>query len=168
MHPANPWQNPPEPMKRARKKEEKEVLTAMEWAEEFQLSSQCREVLEHVNQTRKQIAQELPIDVNHPGWHSIETTVLVLYGFKKNFIRKVIDPNGVMVCSVFPDVIGSGIVADNHRYDLEKSPTFCRQYRELLRILDQRFGEHGSKSEDSLESQCARDIKAELAKQGAQ
>jgi hypothetical protein len=58
-------------------------------------------------------------------------------------------------------VIGSHIVADAHRHNLERSQTFLMLYRELLEILDQRFGK--PLSEDLIERRAALDIKAELA-----
>ncbi len=68
-----------------------------------------------------------------------------LFGFtqpdKAIWVRRVTDPDGVVVSgSYFPDVLGSGIVAAAHRYGLEKSQTFSTLYRELLQMLDQRFG----------------------------
>jgi hypothetical protein len=76
------------------------------------------------------------------------------------WVREV--QEGTIVGGVFfPEVLGSGLVADTHRYGLERSPCFAAAYRELLRILDKTFGHAGTT--DALERKCAADIRAELS-----
>ena len=84
-----------------------------------------------------------------------------LFSFKKDkypWVRDV--TNGVIVGgTLYPDVLGSGLVENTHRFELEKSPSYSFAYRELLTILDNRFGHNVNGSEGA----SARDIKADLA-----
>ena len=133
-----------------------------EACEEFQMD-QKEELHKHAIKIMKQVQAEISTDIPAAV---LETTVCgvpwTLFAFKKGWTRSVIDPRGELVGGgCFADVIGSDIVADSHKFSLEKSQTFSTHYRELLRILDQRYG--GKISEDPIEKRAALDIKAELA-----
>jgi hypothetical protein len=82
--------------------------------------------------------------------------------FKKKdspWVREV--QEGTIVGGIFfPEVLGSSLVADTHRYGLESSPRFAAAYRELLRNLDKTFGHAGIT--DAFERKCAADVRAEL------
>ena len=150
---------------RANRKTE-QTLTADELFEQFSGSPQYEETREFAEQQHNKISEELGIDTEawfrHPAWYSADTVLWTLYGFKKNFVREVTDPKGVRVSGlIFPDVIGSHIVAATHRCSLERSQKFSVIYRELLQTLDQRFGKH--LSDDPIERKAALDVKAELS-----
>jgi hypothetical protein len=150
--------------KRSRQKQKAaEILSSDEWFEQFFGSPQYEEVRQYADQQHKQIAQELGMDEKswHPARNEIDAVLWTVYGFKKNFTREVIDPRGLKVCLLYPDVIGSHIVAATHRHKLESSKTYRDVYRELLQVLDQRFGKQ--LSEDPIERRAALDIKSELA-----
>ena len=153
--------------KRSREKQKaSEILTVDEWFEQFRGSPQYEEVREYAERQHNQIAQELQaLGMDEKSWHparpEIDTVIWTLYGFKKNFTREVIEPRGLMVCLLYADVLGAQLVAATHRHNLERSQTFSTLYRELLQILDQRFGKH--LSEDPIEKRAALDVKAELA-----
>jgi hypothetical protein len=158
------WRNAQTKSRANRKAEQ--TLTADEWFEQFFGSPQYEETRKLAEQQHDKISEELGIDAQawsrHPGFYSVDTVLWTLYGFKKNFVREVTEPKGVRVAGlIFPDVIGSHIVADAHRHNLEQSQTFSMLYRELLEILDQRFGKH--LSDDPIERRAALDIKAELS-----
>ena len=156
-----------EAKKRSREKQKaSEILTVDEWFEQFRGSAQYEEVREYAEHQHKQIAQELQaLGIDEKSWHparpEIDTVIWTLYGFKKNFTREVIEPRGLMVCLLYADVVGAELVAATHRHNLERSQTFSTLYRELLQILDQRFGQRAS--EDPIERRAALDVKAELA-----
>jgi hypothetical protein len=82
-----------------------------------------------------------------------------LLGLKKKdepWVREVRDPDGVIVSGLnFPDALGSDLIDSVHRHGLEKSQTFATLYRELLEILNKRYGQESTYH--------ARVIKAELA-----
>ena len=148
------------------KRKAAETLTAQEWCDQFLASPEHEEVRLFAESQHKQIAQELGIDdlswSRHPAWYEVDATIWSFYGFQKNFVRQVTEPNGVVVSGIiFPDAIGSRIVAATHQYKLERSQAFSVIYRELLQTLDQRFGRH--LSEDPIEKRAALDVKAELA-----
>jgi hypothetical protein len=71
------------------------------------------------------------------------------------------NPAGELVGCCFADVIGQHIVPATHKFNLERSPTYSAAYRELLKILDQRYGKN-VESSDPIEKQAAMDVKAEL------
>jgi hypothetical protein len=86
-----------------------------------------------------------------------------LFAFKKNWVQQVLDPRGELVGGgLFADVIGSDICSDTHEFSLENSQTFSTLYRELLKILDQRYGGN-TLSEDPVERRAALAIKQEIA-----
>jgi hypothetical protein len=143
-----------------------ETPTEDEWFEQFLGSPQHQDVRNYAEQQHKKISEELGIDANawsrHPAWYEVDAVVWTLYGFKEKFVREVTEPKGIRVSgSIFPDVIGSRVVATTHRHRLEKSAAYNELYRALLKILDERFGKH--LSDDPIERRAALDVKAEIA-----
>jgi len=139
-------------------------LNYTEAYEEFP-REQKEELHKYVIKITKQVQGEMSPDASIPA-AVLEITVhkvaWCLFSFKKGWTRSVFDPRGELVGGIyFADVIGTGIVADTHRYGLERSSTFAVLYQELLRNLDQRYGKN--LSEDPTERRAALDIKAELA-----
>jgi hypothetical protein len=139
-------------------------LSYNEANEEFPMD-QKEELHKYAIKIMKQVQAEIstltgiPADVPETTVHNVAWT---LFAFKKSWTQLVHDPRGELVGGgCFADVIGSDIVADTHKFGLEKSQTFSTLYRELLRILDQRYGK--SLSQDPFERRAALDIKAELA-----
>jgi len=132
--------------------------------EEFS-GEQKEELHKYVIKIMKQVQAEISPTASIPA-AVMEITVhkvaWCLFSFKKGWTQSVFDPRGELVGGTyFADVIGKDIVADTHEFSMEKSQTFSTLYRELLRILDQRYGEH--LSEDKTERRAATDIKKELA-----
>jgi hypothetical protein len=79
-------------------------------------------------------------------------------GFKRGWLREVQMPAGELVAGAyFPDALGESLVQDTHRYELEQSPTFGTAYRELLLVLDKKYGHENTKH--------ARAIKQELSRE---
>jgi hypothetical protein len=94
---------------------------------------------------------------------TLSWVAVTAYCFRKKdspWVREVNNPNGFIVGGLFyPDVLGSGLVTNTHRFGLERSATYAGLYRELLTILDKKFGRNDSGSEGA----SASDIKAELS-----
>jgi hypothetical protein len=141
------------------------IPTANEWFDSFPvrfpeesagLDAHCKHIL-------KTIQEELPdfpkeYQANSEAEYIVDLVARTLLALKKNWIREVHSPDGLLVGGMyFPDALGSVIVDATHRYSLERSQTFAGLYRELLATLDKRYG---------LESTYdARAIKAELARE---
>jgi hypothetical protein len=93
---------------------------------------------------------------------TLAQVAIASYCFKKKdspWVREV--QEGTIVGGVFfPEVLGSGLVANTHHCGLERSACFAAAYRELLRILDKTFGH--VRTTDALERKCAADVRAEL------
>jgi hypothetical protein len=146
---------------------EQRLLQPLKYTEAYEEFSweQKEELHKYVIKIMKQVQAEISIPASVPA-AVLEITVhkvaWCLFSFKKGWTQSVFDPRGELVGGTyFADVIGSDIVADTHEFSLEKSQTFSTLYRELLRILDQRYGKN--LSEDPTERRAALDIKAELA-----
>jgi hypothetical protein len=111
--------------------------------------------------SREKFAESFPLGCGTPEAYAVDQVARTLFGFKKNtsvWVHEVQDPNGIIVTGFyFPDVLGSEIVEAAHLYGLERSQTFSTLYRELLQILDKRYGKEPTEH--------ARDITAELADQ---
>jgi hypothetical protein len=94
-----------------------------------------------------------------PEAETLSWVTVTAYCFRKNdspWVHEVDSPNGIIVGGLFyPDVLGSDLVANTHRFGLETSATYAALYRELLRILDKKFGHE--RTED------AAAVRAELA-----
>lgn len=137
--------------------------TSDEWRDQFYGSPQCEEVRLYAQRQYKQIAQELCVESGHPARYEIDAVLWTLYGFKKNFVREVVEPRGIKVCFLYPDVIGSQIVAATHRHELEKSGTYSAAYRELLHVLDKRYGRNADVNHpDKVEREAALAVKREI------
>jgi len=150
----------------AQRREEKRqaayIPTADQWLDDFvdEFPTEYKESSVYQKQILKTVAEEMgrELDINSDE-HVVMRVALTLIGLKKKdnpWVQEVRDPYGVMVSGLyFPDVLGSELVESVHRYALEKSATFAKLYRELLKLLDKRYGHE--RTEDS------RAIKAELA-----
>jgi hypothetical protein len=111
--------------------------------------------------SQEKFAEAFPLGCGTPESYAVDQVARTLFGFQKPvrdipiWIRAVTDPTGDVVSGFYsPEDLGIEIVGASHRYNLEKSQTFSALYRELLKILDERYG---SESKDS------RTIKSELA-----
>ena len=146
--------------KQKQEREAKERLTSREHCDAFFASRDYVRMSEYRKETAKKISEELETDLNAQATEVVDFILSASFGFENKIMRQVTDPPGLMVGSLFPDVIGRHIVAGAHKYGLERSATFSKVYRDLLRTLDQRFGKQLSK--DPIEMQAALDIKSEL------
>jgi len=139
------------------------IPTANEWFDSFpvrfpeesaSLDAHCKHIL-------KTIQEELPdfpkeYQANSEAECVVDLVARTLFALKKNWVHEVHSPEGLLVGGMyFPDALGSVIVDAAHRYGLERSQTFAGLYRELLEILDKRYGHENTYD--------ARAIKAELA-----
>ena len=137
-------------------------LTAWEWLEQLWASPDYARLNTHLEQEFKKIENELGTSLNGLAGEAVRSVLSVSFGFKNGITRQVSDPKGLMVGTYFPDVIGRWIVSRTHKYGLESSATFSRIYRELLSVLDKKFGKNADSSDDS-EGGSARAVKAELS-----
>jgi len=76
-----------------------------------------------------------------PESDTAERVAWTLLSFKKNLIEQV--EGGEMFGGMFfADSLGSDIVAATHRFKFEASQTYSAAYRELLVLLNQRYGKN--------------------------
>ena len=156
---------------RAKQKADAYIPTADEAADAFSIDfpEREKELSAYVKLFSNKVVEELGRELGAPqkdrlgnvvGWdHDEEFTVdrvaRCLLGLKNNWIQKVRCPEGELVAgSYFADSSG-GIVESAHRHGLKNSETFRLLYRELLEILDKRYG--------SQQTQDATTIRGELA-----
>jgi hypothetical protein len=149
---------------RAKQKAES-IPTADEWFRSWstQFLQQSVELKTYERQLCAKVYEELgrgEFDpYRSPEAETFSWVAITLYSLRKNtspWVREVRDPDGILVGGLlYPDALGSDFVENTHRFELEESATYSALYRELLRILDERFGhEH---------TDHACDIKLELA-----
>jgi len=147
---------------REKKRQAAYIPTAEEDFDKFP-EEQGLALRDHVRNVQRDIKSELGVERFAQHWqddsdaeYAIDAVARTLFAFKKGWMCQVSNPDGLHVAGTyFPDALGAGIVDAAHRYSLERSQTFSRLYRELLEILDNRFGKN---TDDH-----AKAIKAEIA-----
>jgi hypothetical protein len=147
--------------KQKQEREAAQIVAAEEYLDGCWDSPDYARMNAYVKQESKKIADELGVNLDELATEAVDLVLSTSFGFENGIVRQVSHPNGLMVGYLFPEVIGRQIVSRTHQYGLERSATFSKIYRDLLRILDQRFGQQ--LSHDPIERQAALDIKAELA-----
>ncbi len=105
---------------------------------------------------REKYATIFPLG-HHPAEETVGYVAGTLYAFRKDtpvWVHNVSE--GIIVAgSHFPDVLGYQIVSETHRYNLEISPTYSSLYRELLGLLDQRFGNNRDRHSAAIKQELA-------------
>jgi len=105
---------------------------------------------------REKYAATFPLG-HHPAEETVGYVAGTLYAFRKDtpvWVHNVSE--GIIVAgSHFPDVLGYQIVSETHRYNLEISPTYSGLYRELLGLLDQRFGNNRDRHSVAIKQELA-------------
>ena len=143
-----------------------QTLTYAEWSwpwnEDF--PEQYKELRAYQNKFSARVQEELGRKLSDDEAETLSWLSVASYCFKKGvspWVRVVSDPNGVIVGgSFYPEVIGSGLVKNTHRFGLETSATYAGLYRPLLAVLDKKFGRT---PKEGSEAQSATAVKAELA-----
>jgi hypothetical protein len=133
---------------RQRQRQRTVTPTADEWADEFrkQHPGQATESDQYANEFAKSVLSELQIKSSYAIDACLDQVTRTSLGLKRNWVRDVQAPNGEMVAGMyFADSLGETIVRDAHVYGLEQSPTFSAAYRELLEILDKKYGHEQTK-----------------------
>ena len=88
----------------------------------------------------KKVPSGYVVGWNHEEEFTVDRVARVLLGLKKGWIQNTQRPDGELVSGAyFADVSGDTVEFAN-RYGLKKSPTFAAMYRELLEIVDKRYG----------------------------
>jgi hypothetical protein len=152
------------------------VPTADEWTESWDgsFSEEAREVREYVREIQRKVAEQIgyvstfethgwprekyaatfPLG-HHPAEETVDFVARTIYAFRKDssvWVRQVSE--GIIVAgSHFPDVLGYEIVSETHRLNLDVSPTYSALYRELLSILDQRFGNNHDRNSAAIKQE---------------
>jgi len=139
---------------------------ADEWADAWgeRYPTQSAEVSGFVKGIGRKVLEEFtPNPQRHLYFRpfSVEETVdyvaRTLYAFRKDgdvWVRKTSD--GIIAAgSYFPDGLGWMIVTGTHENNLETSPTYSALYRELLLILDQRFGNNHDRNSEAIKQELA-------------
>jgi hypothetical protein len=135
-----------------------EIPTASEWMEQFPVQHHAlhTELNQYVNEFAESVLSELQINSSHSIAACLDQVARPLLGLQRGWLREVQAPAGELVSGMyFPEALGESIVHDTHRYHLEQSPTYSATYRELLRILDTKFGHENTEH--------ARSIRQELS-----
>jgi hypothetical protein len=163
---------------RERVRENERIQDAREWTGNWdsRYPEQAAEVRDYVRQIQRKIAEEIgyvqtfetfgwprekyaaifPLG-HHPAEETVHLVAETLYAFRKDtpvWVRKVSE--GIITAgSCFPDVLGYDIVSATHRHNLEVSPTYSAIYRELLGLLDQRFGNNLDRDSTAIKRELA-------------
>ena len=163
---------------RERVKENERMQDAAEWAENWdsRYPKQAAELRDYVRSIQRKVAEEIgyvstfetfgwprekyaeafPLG-HHPAEETVSYVAATAYAFRKDtpvWVRKVSE--GIITAGgCFPDVIGFEIVSETHRLNLDVSPTYSALYRELLSILDQRFGNNRDRNSAAIKQELA-------------
>src|SRR5260370_37399298 len=147
---------------RERVRERTRIQDAYEWTDNWDIRypEQAAEVRDFIRQIQRKVAEEIG-QGHHPAKEKIEYVVdyvvRTLFAFRKGTPVWVCPvSNGIIVAgSHFPDVIGIELVVETHKQNLEVSPTYSALYRELLLILDSRFGNNNDRDSEAIKQELA-------------
>jgi hypothetical protein len=105
---------------------------------------------------REKYAEAFPLG-GHPAEETVHRVAQTLFAFKKDtpvWVHKVTE--GIIVAGLyFPDVLGHEIVWATREYNLENSPTYRALYRELLQILEKRFGNNRDRNSTAIKQELS-------------
>jgi hypothetical protein len=145
------------------------IPTAEEWADEFAATERAKTLDAYVKQFSSKVVEELGRELGGPHKDSmgnvvgydydeeftVDRVARTLLGLKKNWVHEVRSPDGEMVAGLyFADSFG-GVVESAHRHGLKQSPVFAASFRDLLEMLNKRYG--------SQHTDDATAVRAELA-----
>jgi hypothetical protein len=142
---------------RQRQRQAMTIPMADVWVEQFPKLHPAIQIEsdQYANEFAKSVLSELQIKSSYAIDACLDQVARTSLGLKRNWVRDVQMPAGELVSGTyFPDALGSSLVQNTHRYKLERSQTFSAAYRELLEILDKKYGNEQTKD--------AHAIKAEL------
>ncbi len=151
---------------RERVRERTRIQTADEWMDAWdeRYPKEAAEVRDYLREIQRKVAEEI---IPNPNRHlcfrpfSVEETVdyvaRTLYAYRKDtpvWVHQVSD--GIIVAGAcYAEVLGWTIVTGTHENNLESSPTYRELYRELLPILDQRFGNDHNRNSEAIKQELA-------------
>jgi hypothetical protein len=164
---------------RERVRENERMQDAAEWTEKWdnRYPAQAAELREFEKEISRKIADEIgyvssfetygwprekyaeafPLG-HHPAEETVHRVAHTLFAFRKDtpiWLRKVTE--GIVAAGLyFPDMLGYEIVSAAHRFNLEISPTYSEVYRELLGLLDARFGSNRDRNSLAIKQELAR------------
>jgi hypothetical protein len=111
---------------------------------------------ETVGWPREKYAEAFPLG-HHPAEETVHRVAETLYALRKDtavWVRNVSE--GIVTAgNCFPDVLGYEVVAATHIFNLEISPTYSALYRELLGLLDARFGNNRDRNSTAIKQELA-------------
>jgi hypothetical protein len=111
---------------------------------------------ETIGWPREKYAEGFPLG-HHPAEETVHRVAHTLFAFRKDtpvWVRQVSE--GIVTAgNCFPDALGYEIVSATHRFNLEISPTYSAVYRELLGLLDQRFGSNRDRNSITIKQELA-------------
>jgi hypothetical protein len=120
-----------------------ETPTYDEWSWEFHIRfpEQFDNLNSYTKDFVKTVAEELAREPNELPVEQIAQVAWVLRSFEKRLIQTVLDPNGEIFGGLlYADSIGKYVVAAAAKFNLTKSLTFLTAFKELLRLLNDRYG----------------------------
>jgi hypothetical protein len=159
---------------RAEKKRQAYVPTAEEWRDEFAATAHYKTLNAYIKEFSNKVVEELGKNVGsvrvktgpgaydyyvEDGTYTLDRVGCALLGLKRNWVKQVSDPNGELIAGSYfadPDCsFASDVIESAHRHGLKQSATFATAFRELLEMLNKRYG--------SQRTEGAAAIRAELA-----
>lgn len=149
---------------RTKQKAANYVPTANEAFEYFstKFAGQHAELEAYTKEIARKVAEELARELSIDEAYTVDRVARTLVGLKKHLVHRVSDCDGLIVGGMyFVEALGSDVIESVHHYSLEQSKSFSTLYRELLEILDKKFGD--TRTKDAYEARCVADIKAEIA-----
>ncbi len=160
---------------RAEKKRQAYVPTAEEWRDEFAATEHYKTLNAYIKKFSNKVAEELGKNVgsvrvktgpgayeyyDDDGGYTLDRVARTLLGLKRNWVKQVSDPSGELIAGSYfadPDCgFASELIESAYRHGLKKSPTFAASFRELLEMLDKRYGRQQSKDAGNIRAELNR------------
>lgn len=113
-----------------------------------------QELNEYVKSSVGQVGVELGRAISSEERYAMDAVFRTLHSFNRGYIARTSDGD-IAGGTYFPDALGLDIVEAAHKFGLLRSQTFQSAYRELLELLDRRYGED--------QTEHARAVRDELA-----
>lgn len=91
--------------------------------------------------------------------YTLDRVATILYCFQHDVIHRV-TLSGTSAeffgGTYYADVLGDKLVKETHRFDLERSATYSAAYRELLGLLDRRYGRNNDENSNAVRAELGR------------
>jgi hypothetical protein len=128
---------------RAAQKAARHVPTAHEAADSYGANhpDRVKELDVYVNDFASKLSKELGRKFGTEEEFVIDRVARCLLGLKRGWVQKVTQPDGELVSGAYFGDSAAPMIESAHRYNLKQSPTLAAMCRELLEIVDKRYGQ---------------------------